>query len=103
MSFGPVKEIITGHSRMVTQSRLPFHVLPEHRTTVILRNLPASYTRDSLCGLFDNNGFAGEYDFIYAPIDPATRSGQGIAVVNLVDPLVAARFWDNFDGFSRWW
>jgi len=77
--------------------------LPELHTTLILQNVPTNYTREMMVGLFDNNGFAGQYDFVFLPIDFRTKTNQGHAFVNLVNPLVAAQFWDAFNGFSRWW
>lgn len=78
-------------------------VPPEFCTTVMLRNVPAVYTREMLLGLFDNAGFAGRYNFILLPLDFKSHLNQGYAHVNLVDSIVAAEFWDHFNGFSRWW
>lgn len=78
-------------------------VTPEQRSTVMLKNLPTNYTREMLTGLFDNNGFRGQYDFIILPINFRTHQNQGYAHVNLLDCMVAAAFWDTFHGFSNWW
>merc|ERR1719215_69804 len=40
---------------------------PEEFTTVMLRNLPGSYTRNSLQSLLDHKGFQGLYNFMYMP------------------------------------
>jgi len=75
----------------------------ECRTTVMLRNLPRTYTRDMLIDLFDNHGFADQYDFLFLPFDFLTHANQGYAKVNLISCIAAAQFWDTFHGFSRWW
>jgi hypothetical protein len=76
---------------------------PSERTTLHLKNLPVNYTREMLLSLFDNHGFQGQYDFVYLPIDASTQQSYGVALVNLIDCVVAAKFWDTFQGFSRWW
>lgn len=77
-------------------------VIAESRTTLLLTNLPRSYTRDMLLGLFNDYGFLGSYDFVYVPMD-AKNLNKGQAHINFVNPLGAAQFCDTFNGFSRWW
>merc|ERR1719401_1939463 len=36
-------------------------------------------------------------------MDFKTGENRGYAHVNLVDSIVAAQFWDSFQGFSQWW
>jgi hypothetical protein len=72
------------------------------RTSVMLRNLPNSYTRNLLMKLLDDEGFAGKYDFIYLPIDFKTRLSLAYAFINLVDAEESKRFWAHFNGFSNW-
>lgn len=74
----------------------------ESNTTVMIRNLPTDYTREMLLELLDSEGFAGKYDFVYLPIDFNSQGGLGYAFVNLICPVEAQRFWQQFDGFSRW-
>jgi len=71
-------------------------------TTVMLRNLPVELTRDMLLQLLNDQGFAGEYNFIYMPIDFVKQVGLGYAFVNLVRNDVAPRFWQSFDRFHSW-
>lgn len=85
-----------------TNGRTACRSLEDMRTTVMLRNLPNNYTREMLLSLIDSEGFAGEYDFIYLPIDFNSQAGLGYGFVNLVTPGVTHRFWQHFDGFSRW-
>jgi len=74
----------------------------EERTTVMLRNLPNNYTRAMVQALLDKEGFAAKYDFLYLPIDFKTGACLGYAFVNLVSSRLVARFWQTFDGYSRW-
>jgi hypothetical protein len=74
----------------------------EPRTTVMLRNMPNNYNRAMLIELLDSEGFAGQYDFLYLPVDFQTRACLGYAFINLVSPTTAMRFWRTFDGYSRW-
>merc|ERR1712019_66359 len=50
----------------------------------------------------DTEGFAGQYDFVYLPIDFETRACLGYAFINMTSSSAAMRFWRVFDGFSRW-
>jgi len=49
------------------------------RTTIMLRNIPAEFTRDELIKLLDTEGFAGTYDFVYLPVDFAHQAIYGYA------------------------
>jgi hypothetical protein len=72
------------------------------RTTVMLRNLPRDFSRDSLLKLLDDQGFACKYNFAYMPIDFVRQAGLGYAFVNLTTPEVVREFWSAFNGFSAW-
>jgi hypothetical protein len=71
-------------------------------TTVMLRNLPVELTRDMLLQLLNDQGFAGDYNFIYMPVDFVKQVGLGYAFINLVSNDVAPRFWRSFDRFRSW-
>jgi hypothetical protein len=71
-------------------------------TTVMMRNLPVELTRDMLLQLLNDQGFAGEYNFLYMPIDFVKQVGLGYAFLNLVSNDVAPRFWRCFDRFCSW-
>jgi len=68
----------------------------------MLRNLPKKYSRSMLLETLNTEGFAGQYDFVYLPIDFGSKCGFGYAFINLVDPDWADAFWDHFQGFDRW-
>jgi hypothetical protein len=72
------------------------------RTTLMLRNLPRSYTRSSLQRLLDIEGFAGRYCFVYAPGDFQTLAASGFAFVCFCEHDAAAQAKRHFQGFSRW-
>jgi len=74
----------------------------ERRTTVMMRNIPLNYSRDMLLEMLDGEGFRGQYDFVYMPVDFRTKAGLGYAFVNLVDASLVRGFWAAFEGFSRW-
>ena len=46
--------------------------------TVMLRNLPNNYSRAMLLELLDSEGFAGQYDFFYLPMDFKSRASLGL-------------------------
>lgn len=71
-------------------------------TTVMMRNLPVDMTRDMLLQLLNDQGFAGDYDFLYMPIDFVKQVGLGYAFLNLRSNDVAPRFWRSFDRFCSW-
>lgn len=70
------------------------------RTTVMIRNLPKSFTRDMLIELMDSEGYAGRYDFLYLPVDFSSGVSLGYAFVNLIAHLDADHFFHNFTGAS---
>eukprot|EP00927_Polykrikos_kofoidii_P030373 TRINITY_DN26136_c0_g1_i2.p1 TRINITY_DN26136_c0_g1~~TRINITY_DN26136_c0_g1_i2.p1 ORF type:complete len:383 (+),score=48.17 TRINITY_DN26136_c0_g1_i2:106-1254(+) len=76
-------------------------VAPEHRTTVMLRNVPTTFSRDILLELLRNKGFGGLFDFVYLPMDFKTHKSLGYAFVNLLKPDQAVTCWDAFEGY-RW-
>lgn len=72
------------------------------KMTVMWRNLPNNYSRDSLLLLIDGEGFAGSYDFFYAPYDFTNNALVGYAFTNFVSTEEANRFFYHFQGFSTW-
>lgn len=74
----------------------------ETRTTVMLRNLPNTLSRDVLLGVLDRMGFLGQYDLAYIPVDFSTGTGLGYAFINMTSPAIVTRLWEAFDGFVQW-
>jgi len=94
--------------RPVEAPILPKPVKEQHvkvdqtQTTVMIRNMPNNYTRTMVLELLDQHGFAGQYDFVYLPIDFETKACLGYAFINMVDAASANLFWSVFSGFSNW-
>jgi len=72
------------------------------RTTVMMRSIPEAITRDDLLGLIDREGFSGDVDFLYLPVDFKTKASSGFAFINLRSPALARRFHTHFSRFSSW-
>ncbi|CAK0799713.1 unnamed protein product [Prorocentrum cordatum] len=71
-------------------------------TTVMMRNVPVSYTCDSLIDLLESKGFSGWFDFVYVPIKRTEVLGVGYAFINLTSPERAQEFMLAFEGFDGW-
>jgi len=67
-------------------------------TTLLLRNLPPSSTRDDVCTLLASCGFAGQYDFMYVPTNFKTMSVFGYAFVNFVNATTAESAREKLQG-----
>lgn len=74
----------------------------ENRTTIMLRNLPSSFTRSQLLDILDGKGLCRKYDFVYLPIDFVSGASLGYAFVNLIDTDIANCAMQCLDGFSAW-
>lgn len=74
----------------------------EERTTLMLRNLPSTYSRTMLLEMLDSESFRGRYDFVYLPTDFRSLVGFGYAFVNMVSHADAARARAGLQGFDRW-
>lgn len=75
--------------------------VPE-RTTIMLRNLPLTYTRMMLLDLLNSEGFKCRYDFLYLPSNFETSLGFGYAFVNFSSEDDAELAFQHFQGFSDW-
>jgi len=84
------------HGRAMTLDSLP----ENEWTTVIFRNVPSGWTRNSLTQLLDDEGFSGHYDFVHVPVKFADLTNLGYALVNLVCHSAAAGVRDYFQGFE---
>lgn len=71
-------------------------------TTILVRNIPNSYTRERFISLLNAEGFQSLYDLVYLPIDFTSRSGYGYAFINFVSEQAAQQFRDHFEGFNEW-
>jgi len=75
---------------------------PADLSTVMLRNVPNSYTRDMLLTLLNARGFQSRYDFVYLPMDFRNGVNLGYAFVNLLTHEDAESLTDKLQGFSEW-
>jgi len=67
-------------------------------TTVMLRNIPLKYTRDTLMQDLAQRGFGGTYDFFYLPIDFQSHYSVGYAFINFNTEPEARRFRTSYEG-----
>jgi len=70
----------------------------EEGNTLMLQNLDGNILRSEVQAMLDDEGLAGEYDFLYVPIDFKTRVNLGYAIINFVTTDAAAAFRKAFDG-----
>ncbi|EER05027.1 conserved hypothetical protein [Perkinsus marinus ATCC 50983] len=68
-----------------------------HRTTLMLRSIPYSYTpRELLDELVQKIGFQGEYDFFYLPVNSKLSCNVGYAFMNFRNPQYCELFKEAF-------
>jgi hypothetical protein len=72
------------------------------RTTVMMRGIPNSFTRDALVELLDSQGFGGCCNVVYLPIDIQTGAACGYASITLFTQGDAERLRNHFEGFTAW-
>lgn len=101
-SFGSAASTAAGSSKLTASFSSQDDEGVEPRTTVMMRNLPNTYSRDLLMELLLSAGFQGAYNLIYLPIDFNTGYGFGYAFINFVSTEEAHRFFERFHGFHDW-
>merc|ERR1719343_462750 len=67
---------------------------------MMIRNIPNRYTQRELIEELEALGYAGTFDFLYAPIDFGTMGNVGYAFVNFVCPEFATRCYRELDGYT---
>lgn len=98
-----VAEVPVARVRAETEGDLLTKLQPEGPYhTLMLRNLPNNYSRNMLLSLLDSEGFSGQYDFVYLPVDFKSHASLGYAFVNLCTTESAERCWKVFQGFNNW-
>jgi len=68
-------------------------------TTVMLCGFSRNFTRDKLIDLLDVHGFAGQYNFVYAPMHFEYSESVGYAFVSMTTAAAALRLKGFFEGF----
>jgi len=96
-------------SRSFTHSQVPKHAnLVEQfsqdaaeapQTTMMVRNIPNRYTQSDLMEELESLGFAGTFDFLYAPTDFGTMGNVGYFFINFITPEWATRCRMELDGY----
>jgi hypothetical protein len=74
------------------------------QTTIVIKNLSLSCTRDQILELLDANGLCGTYDLVYVPVDFRSMQSHCYAFVNFVSEEVATTFQgcaEACHGFAR--
>lgn len=67
-------------------------------TTVMMKQIPLKYTQRKLLREINDSGFAGQYDFLYLPMDARSHANRGFAFVNMRSAGVAEEFYKKFQG-----
>lgn len=69
-------------------------------TTIMLRNIPLKYTRQTLLSDMDARGFRNQYDFFYLPMDFERKCSVGYAFINFTSPDIVVRFKSIYQGLQ---
>lgn len=67
-------------------------------TTVMIRNIPSTYTPSLLMWELDSAGFMNQYDYVYVPTGSRQGKNRGFGFVNFASVAIAERFRQMFDG-----
>jgi hypothetical protein len=71
----------------------------EVRTSLLLRNLPGSFTRDKVMEVLRTLGLATKVDFLYNPWNLKVKQNCGYAFVNFTTPEAAVECMNRLQGF----
>jgi len=74
----------------------------EVRTTLILRNIPTTFTRSMVMRILGSEGFAKDIAFMYLPMNLRSSGNFGYAFVDFDCTYVAEQCKNKLDGFTGW-
>jgi len=109
--FSPVHSTVSSCSsgpslltpqRPSASKRNVVHCPNEKRATLMLRNLPSSFTQERLLDVLDTRGLLNCCDFVYLPVDFQSGAGLGYAFVNMSSCDDAKRAMVDLVGFNSW-
>jgi hypothetical protein len=69
-------------------------------TTLMIKEVPLSYTQRNLMREINLSGFRGKYDFLYLPTDMRKHTNRGFAFINMVSEESAKEFYRKFHNKS---
>mmetsp|Transcript_11025 Transcript_11025/g.22791 ORF Transcript_11025/g.22791 Transcript_11025/m.22791 type:complete len:241 (-) Transcript_11025:41-763(-) len=106
-SLLPDEQVAKGLGSQTQADQAPINVLRERAlaglglsgcTTVMIRNIPTTFTQNDLMQQLSAGGFRGMFDFIYVPADSRKRKNRGIGFVNFTSKMAADAFYQQFHG-----
>eukprot|EP00928_Gymnodinium_smaydae_P085154 TRINITY_DN68497_c0_g1_i1.p1 TRINITY_DN68497_c0_g1~~TRINITY_DN68497_c0_g1_i1.p1 ORF type:complete len:168 (-),score=19.00 TRINITY_DN68497_c0_g1_i1:989-1438(-) len=69
-------------------------------STVMVRGLCTSLTQEAIKDMVDEDGYAGQYDFLYVPLRKEGGKNTSQLFINFVSPEIATDFYDRYHGQS---
>jgi len=98
--YGPMSPMMMAYLQSMSYAAANMQQMmyaTSNNTTVMLRNIPNRYSRNMLIERL-NQGYQGQFDFVYLPIDFNSKCNVGYAFINFRSPSVAAKFTAEFHG-----
>eukprot|EP00438_Fugacium_kawagutii_P009272 Skav235222 [mRNA] locus=scaffold3995:145551:167986:+ [translate_table: standard] len=98
-TFGKRHELVPKKANLKEQFEKAESEAVTKKTTLMLRNVPNAYDRETLMEELDHVGFSGCFNFLYLPIDSATKNNVGYAFVNFNDEQTADDCMNKMSGY----